>query len=130
MAHDFIMEKQGGYDYVLNVKAANLSGGQKQRMLISRALAGNPQILVLDDSSGGLDYKTDAMLRSNVAESYADCTKVFVAQRVATIKDCDLIIVTDDGKVIGMGTHSDLIESCELYRHTFEAQMGSKGKAQ
>lgn len=130
MAHDFIMEKQGGYDYVLNVKAANLSGGQKQRMLISRALAGNPQILVLDDSSGGLDYKTDAMLRSNVAESYADCTKVFVAQRVATIKDCDLIIVTDDGKVIGMGTHSELLGSCELYRHTFEAQMGGNGTAQ
>ena len=130
MAHDFIMEKQGGYDYVLNVKAANLSGGQKQRMLISRALAGNPQILVLDDSSGGLDYKTDAMLRSNVSKHYSDCTKVFVAQRVATIKDCDLIIVTDDGKVIGMGTHSELLGSCELYRHTFEAQMGGKGIAQ
>ena len=126
MAHDFIMEKQGGYDYVLNVKAANLSGGQKQRMLIARALAGNPEILILDDSSGGLDYKTDALLRGNVAKNYASCTKVFVAQRVATIKDCDLIIVTDDGKVIGMGDHEHLMSTCELYRQTAEAQMGSR----
>jgi len=124
MAHDFIMEKQGGYDYALNVKAANLSGGQKQRMLIARALAGNPEILILDDSSGGLDYKTDALLRGNVAKNYSECTKIFVAQRVATIKDCDLIIVTDDGKVVGMGTHEQLLNTCELYRHTFEAQMG------
>ena len=129
MAHDFIMEKQGGYDYVLNVKAANLSGGQKQRMLIARALAGNPEILILDDSSGGLDYKTDALLRGNIAKSYSDCTKVFVAQRVATIKDCDLIIVTDDGKVVGMGTHEQLLASCDLYRHTAEAQMGRQAPA-
>ena len=127
MAHDFIMEKQGGYDYKLNVKAANLSGGQKQRMLIARALAANPEILVLDDSSGGLDYKTDACLRANVAKGYAECTTVFVAQRVATIKDCDLIIVTDDGKVVGMGTHDQLLASCELYRNTAEAQMGLSG---
>lgn len=125
IAHDFIMEKSGGYDYLLNVKAANLSGGQKQRLLISRALAANPQILILDDSSGGLDYKTDAMLRKNIAKNYSDCTKVFVAQRVATIKDCDLIIVTDDSQIVGMGTHEDLMKSCEMYRNTAEVQMGA-----
>jgi ATP-binding cassette subfamily B protein len=123
MAHDFIMEKQDGYNHLLNVKAANLSGGQKQRMLIARALAGDPEILILDDSCGGLDYKTDSMLRKNIADKFANCTKIFVAQRVATIKDCDRIIVLEDGKVIGDGVHSELMQSCELYRETARAQM-------
>ena len=126
VAHQFITEKEGGYDHLLNIKAANLSGGQKQRLLIARALAGNPEILILDDSSGGLDYKTDAVLRSNIRENYGNCTKVFVAQRVATIKDCDRIIVLDDGKVVGDGTHATLIENCELYRQTAICQMGER----
>jgi ATP-binding cassette subfamily B protein len=126
VAHQFITEKEGGYDHLLNIKAANLSGGQKQRLLIARALAGNPEILILDDSSGGLDYKTDAVLRSNIRENYGACTKLFVAQRVATIKDCDRIIVLDDGKVVGDGTHAKLMESCELYRQTAICQMGER----
>ena len=123
LAHDFITEKQDGYNHLLNVKAANLSGGQKQRMLIARALAGDPEILILDDSCGGLDYKTDSMLRKNIADKFGKCTKIFVAQRVATIKDCDRIIVLEDGKVIGDGVHSELMQSCELYRETARAQM-------
>ena len=123
LAHDFIMEKQDGYNHLLNVKAANLSGGQKQRMLIARALAADPEILILDDSCGGLDYKTDATLRKNIANKFDKCTKIFVAQRVATIKDCDRIIVLEDGKVIGDGVHSSLMKTCEAYRETARAQM-------
>jgi ATP-binding cassette subfamily B protein len=126
LAHYFIMEKDGGYDHLLNIKAANLSGGQKQRMLIARALAGNPEILILDDSSGGLDYKTDALLRSNIAKKYQSCTKIFVAQRVATIKDCDRIIVLDRGKVVGDGKHAYLMENCPLYKETALCQMGQR----
>ncbi len=126
LAHSFITEKEGGYDHMLNIKAANLSGGQKQRMLIARALAGEPEILILDDSSGGLDYKTDANLRSNIREKYQGCTKIFVAQRVATIKDCDRIIVLDRGIVVGDGTHDELMQSCELYIQTAKCQMGDR----
>ncbi len=126
LAHSFILEKDGAYDHMLNIKAANLSGGQKQRMLIARALAGNPEILILDDSSGGLDYKTDALLRSNIKEKYTNCTKIFVAQRVATIKDCDRIIVLDRGKVVGDGTHTSLMQNCELYKQTAMCQMGER----
>ena len=123
IAHDFIKEKQDGYSHKLDVKAANLSGGQKQRMLISRALASNPEILILDDSCGGLDYKTDTTLRKNIAKSYNKCSKIFVAQRVATIKDCDRILVIENGKVIGDGDHSALMKTCALYRDTAKAQM-------
>ena len=123
MAHDFICEKQDGYEHLLNVKAANLSGGQKQRMLIAIALAGDPEILILDDSCGGLDYKTDASLRKNITKKHTDCTKIFVAQRVATIKDCDRILVIEDGRVIGDGVHKELMQSCETYRETARAQM-------
>ena len=123
IAHDFIEEKQNGYSHKLDVKAANLSGGQKQRMLISRALAANPEILILDDSCGGLDYKTDAALRKNIAKSYNECSKIFVAQRVATIKDCDRILVIENGKIIGDGDHSALMKTCAVYRDTAKAQM-------
>ncbi len=123
LAHKFICEKDGAYGHMLNIKASNLSGGQKQRMLIARALAGKPDILILDDSSGGLDYKTDSLLRANIRKNYTDCTKIFVAQRVATIKDCDRIIVLDRGRVVGDGTHEALMQSCELYRQTAKYQM-------
>ena len=123
LAHDFICEKQDGYEHLLNVKAANLSGGQKQRMLIARALAADPQILILDDSCGGLDYKTDATLRKNIAKKYSECTKIFVAQRISTVKECDRILVIEDGKVIGDGVHKDLMQNCTLYRETAQAQM-------
>ena len=126
LASGFIMEKPEGYEHQLNIKAANLSGGQKQRILIARALAGNPQILILDDSSGGLDYKTDSLLRANIKERYTECTKIFVAQRVATIKNCDRIIVLDRGRVIGDGKHDELMQSCELYRQTANTQMGDR----
>lgn len=123
-AKEFIDGLEGGMDYVLAQKAANLSGGQKQRLLIARALAGNPEILILDDSSSALDYATDAKLRKGLSEGYSHCTKFIVAQRVSAVKHADLIIVLDDGKIVGRGTHDELYLSCEDYRHICVAQMG------
>ena len=123
LADSFIRDKDGGYEHLLDVKAANLSGGQKQRLLIARAIAGNPDMLILDDSCGGLDYKTDSILRQNLAEKYSKCTKVIVAQRASTVMNADIIIVMDDGEVVGIGKHEALMESCELYRETAKAQM-------
>ncbi len=123
-ADDFISAFPEGYGHMLAQKAANISGGQKQRLLISRAIAAKPEILVLDDSSSALDYKTDANLRAALRESLAGTTVVTVAQRVSSVKDSDLILVLDEGKIIGAGKHEDLLESCEEYREISESQMG------
>lgn len=123
-AKEFIDGLEGGMNYVLAQKAANLSGGQKQRLLIARALAGNPDILILDDSSSALDYATDAKLRKGLSEQYSHCTKFIVAQRVSAVRYSDLIIVLDDGRISGIGTHDELYSSCEDYRRICDAQMG------
>ncbi|MFA6948616.1 MAG: ABC transporter ATP-binding protein, partial [Eubacteriales bacterium] len=125
-AEDFISEKPDGYDYVLTVKGANLSGGQKQRLLIARALAANPDILILDDSSSALDYKTDASLRRAIKSGYPDVTSVIIAQRVSSIMAADVIIMLDDGNVIGMGTHETMLRECESYREIAFSQMGEE----
>lgn len=108
----------------LDIKGANLSGGQKQRLLVSRALAGDPDILILDDSSSALDYKTDATLRATITQKYADTTTLLVAQRVSSIAHAHMIIMLDGGKIIGKGTHAELLKSCEPYREIAETQMG------
>ena len=123
-AEEIISEREEGINYRLAQKATNLSGGQKQRLLIARALAGNPEILVLDDSSSALDYATDAALRQNLAQDYSSCTKIIVAQRVSAVKNADLIIVLNDGKIAGIGTHEKLAQNCEEYRLIVQAQMG------
>ncbi len=123
-ADDFITAFADGYSHELSTAGTNISGGQKQRVLISRALAADPDILVLDDSSSALDYKTDAALRRALAEKMQDTTVVTVAQRVSSIKDCDLIIVLEEGGVIGIGDHAHLIENCPEYREISESQMG------
>jgi len=123
-AAGFIVEKEAGLDSAVAVRGNNLSGGQKQRLLIARALAGDPEILVLDDASSALDYQTDAMLRHAIREGYRHTTTVLVAQRVSSLRHADLILVLDDGKVIGAGDHARLMESCEEYRHIAETQMG------
>lgn len=123
-ARSFIEGFADGYLHVLSQHGTNISGGQKQRVLISRALAGNPEILILDDSSSALDYKTDAALRKALAENMQDTTVVTVAQRVSSVKDCELIIVLDDGKIIGIGNHDELLSSCSEYREISESQMG------
>ena len=127
MAHEFITAAPDGYDHMLSSKGTNLSGGQRQRVLIARAVAGNPSILILDDASSALDYKTDAMLRWALKEQMADTTVVTVAQRVSAVKDCDVILVFDNGRVIGKGTHGELLETCAVYREISESQMGGEG---
>ena len=122
--HDFITAFSDGYGHMLAQKGTNISGGQKQRLLIARAVAAKPDILVLDDSSSALDYKTDAALRKALAERMSGCTTVTVAQRVSSIKDCDLILVLEDGGIIGMGDHEHLMATCPEYREISDSQMG------
>ena len=123
-AIEFINEKAGGWEESLNIRGANLSGGQRQRLLISRALAGNPEILILDDSSSALDYRTDMCLRRALRERYGESTTVTVAQRVSSVCHADLILVLKQGRVIGSGRHEDLLDNCEEYRLIYETQMG------
>lgn len=124
-ASPFIAEKPGGLDFELSIKGANLSGGQKQRVILSRALAGNPEILVLDDSSSALDYATDAKLRMAIRENYSgSTTSVIVAQRISSIMHADLILVMEDGRVTGAGTHEHLLATCPLYKEISDSQMG------
>ncbi len=129
-AEEFVSEKPQGWDHRLTVRGTNLSGGQKQRLLIARALAGEPEILILDDSSSALDYKTDAALRRQLARNYPNTTKVIVAQRISAISHADLILVLDDGQVVGCGTHEELLKSCDMYAVIAENQMALKGGAQ
>ena len=111
------------------IRGNNLSGGQKQRLLIGRALAGDPEILVLDDASSALDYRTDADLRRALNDRYRNTTTLIVAQRVSSLRHADLILVLDDGKVIGMGTHAQLMDTCDAYRLIAAAQMGEGREA-
>lgn len=123
-AHDFITAFPEGYAHGVSTGGTNLSGGQRQRVLISRALAAHPEILILDDSSSALDYKTDANLRRALATALPHSTIITVAQRVSSIKGCDLILVIDDGAIIGYGKHEELMASCAEYREISDSQMG------
>lgn len=121
---DFILEREGGFAAPLAAKGANLSGGQKQRVLLARAFAGNPEILLLDDSSSALDYKTDAQLRRALKENFTQATKIIVAQRISAIRNADRILVLEDGQAAGYGSHAELMETCDIYREIAEIQMG------
>ena len=123
-ADDFINAFPEGYEHMLSQKGTNVSGGQKQRILIARAVAANPDILILDDSSSALDYKTDAALRRALAENMTKTTVVTVAQRVSSVKNCDVILVLDEGRIIGLGTHDELMEKCPEYKEISDSQMG------
>lgn len=123
-ANSFIESFPDGYSHHLSAKGTNLSGGQRQRVLIARAVANNPQILILDDSSSALDYKTDSALRAALLNEMSDSTVITVAQRVSSVKNCDLILVLDEGKIIGHGTHEQLMETCPEYREISDSQMG------
>ena len=127
MAAPFIAEKPDTYDYMADIKGANLSGGQKQRLLIARALANHPEILVLDDAASALDYQTDAAIRRNLREKYDGVTSIVVAQRVSSILHADLILVLDEGKVIGCGKHEELLKTCPVYLDIYQSQMGELG---
>ncbi len=121
---DFIYEKEGGFSSRLTVGGANLSGGQKQRLLIARALAANPEMLILDDSSSALDYKTDASLRKALLKNFSNTTTIIIAQRISSIMHADKIMMLDDGCIAGYGTHQELLDCCEGYREIYETQMG------
>ena len=123
-AHDFISDFPDGYNHMLAQKGTNVSGGQKQRILITRAIAGNPRILILDDSSSALDYKTESALRNALNEKMKDTTVINVAQRVSAVMSCELILVIDEGRIIGKGTHSELLESCVEYKEISDSQIG------
>lgn len=122
---DFIGQRDGGLQGELAARGANLSGGQKQRLLLARALAADPAILLLDDSSSALDYKTDAALRRALARDFCGTTKVIVAQRISSLQHADLILMLEDGRITGQGTHEELLRSCDAYREIAELQMGT-----
>ncbi|MBO5041125.1 MAG: ABC transporter ATP-binding protein [Clostridia bacterium] len=125
-ASEFVSTLGDGVDHWINTKGTNLSGGQRQRVLITRALSVNPEILILDDSSSALDYKTDATLRANLRKNYENATKVIVAQRVSSISHADRILVLDNGRVVGDGTHDELINKCDIYREISLSQIGGE----
>ncbi len=123
---EFIATKEGGMNAEVQVRGNNLSGGQKQRLLIGRALAANPEILILDDASSALDYRTDAKLRQALREHYRDTTTVLVAQRISSLRHADLILVLQEGSVIGMGKHEELMRTCQEYAYLAQIQMGER----
>ena len=122
-ADGFISGLTDGLDYVITQRGANLSGGQRQRLLICRALAKNPEILILDDSSSALDYKTDKALRAAIKEN-VNTTTVIISQRIASVSSANKILVVDDGRIIAEGTHESLMRDCEEYREIAEVQLG------
>lgn len=123
-AAEFVYGFADGMSHPLSSKGANLSGGQRQRLLIARALAGTPEILILDDASSALDYRTDAALRQALDSMEHRATRIVVAQRVSSVMNSDLILVLDEGEVIALGTHNELMKSCDIYREISYSQMG------
>ena len=128
-AEGFVRELEGGLDAPITQGGTNLSGGQRQRLAIARALVKRPEIYVFDDSFSALDFKTDSMLRAALADEIADATVVIVAQRVGTIMGADRIIVLDGGRIVGSGTHSELMATCETYREIVYSQLSTEEAA-
>ena len=126
-ADEFTREKEESEGAMLDIRGANLSGGQKQRVLIARALAARPEILILDDSSSALDYRTDAMLRRQLKENFSDTTTILIAQRISSVMHADHILVLEDGEMIGYGTHEELLRGCAVYREISRSQTGDIG---
>ncbi|MDY3756467.1 MAG: ABC transporter ATP-binding protein [Treponema sp.] len=121
-ADNFIKGFPQGYDTVLGQGGVNLSGGQKQRLCIARALLTKPRILILDDSTSAVDTATDARIRQSLRNSLPDTTKIIIAQRITSIQDADMIVVLDDGNIAATGTHTQLLETCGIYREVYESQ--------
>ncbi len=126
-AKDVIESKRNGLDEIVLQGGKNLSGGQRQRLTIARALVGDPKVLILDDSASALDFATDANLRSAIKNETKGMTVFIVSQRASTIKQADQIIVLDDGQMVGIGTHDELMESCEVYKEIVHSQEDGQG---
>lgn len=126
-AADFVRAKEGGLDALVEQGGKNFSGGQRQRLTIARALVKKPDILILDDSASALDYATDAALRKGIRENLRGTTLFIVSQRTSSLLQSDRIIVLDDGGVVGIGTHDELLAGCEVYREIYESQFGKGG---
>jgi ATP-binding cassette subfamily B multidrug efflux pump len=122
-AHDFIMSFPQGYDTDLGQGGVNVSGGQKQRLCIARALLKNPHILIMDDSTSAVDTATDARIRSSLRENLKETTILIIAQRINSVQEADKIIVLDDGRIVGTGTHAELLADNPVYQAICASQM-------
>jgi ATP-binding cassette subfamily B protein len=122
-ATEFIDRLPGGYDYDLGQGGVNVSGGQKQRLCIARALLKNPKVIIFDDSTSAVDTKTDSLIRASLAEAAPDCTKIIIAQRISSVQEADRIIVMNDGKIAGIGTHEQLLKENEIYQDVYYSQV-------
>lgn len=123
-ADEFIERLKDGYDTHIDQGGANVSGGQKQRLCIARALLKNPKILILDDSTSAVDTKTDALIQKSLANLLPQTTKIIISQRVSSIQNADKIVVMNDGQIVSIGTHDQLIKSCKIYQEIYKSQMG------
>ena len=121
-ADEFIEKMPDGYDTYIEQGGTNVSGGQRQRLCIARALLKKPKVLILDDSTSAVDTATDARIRAALKTALPDATKLIIAQRITSVMDADRIIVLDDGHVVGLGTHEQLMKNCGIYREVYESQ--------
>ena len=122
-ANEFIEKLSDGYETIISSRGTNLSGGQKQRILLARALYANPEIFILDDSSSALDYKTDAIVRKNIQNVFPNAVTFLISSRVTSLINCDLILVIDEGMVVGLGTHQELLNNCTVYYNIYNLQV-------
>ncbi|MFA7534184.1 MAG: ATP-binding cassette domain-containing protein, partial [Tissierellaceae bacterium] len=126
-AHDFILSFNDGYDTYLGQGGVNLSGGQKQRISIARALIKRPNILILDDSTSAVDLITERSIRGKLKEYLKETTTVLIAQRITSVMDAEKILVLDRGKIVGQGSHEELMETCDVYKDIYHSQLGKEG---
>lgn len=125
-AHDFIQGFPQGYDTELGQGGVNVSGGQKQRLCIARALLNQPKILILDDSTSAVDTATEARIRESFHKELAGTTKIIIAQRISSVEDADKILVLDDGKIAGIGSSQELLQTCKAYAEIYDSQIDRK----
>ena len=125
-ADPFVKTFKNGYDTEMGQGGVNVSGGQKQRLCIARALLKRPKILILDDSTSAVDTATEAKIRESLYHDLGDTTKIIIAQRISSVQEADQILVLEDGKIIGHGTHEELLKTCEAYSEIYMTQIGNQ----